>query len=144
MAFPAHRLEEASALRIDDILLIYATRGCFHNPTRDRGRVIGEAWGASQVELLAEPVRFGDRKYPVGSALAVERLVPLGGGVELAPLVDQLAAFPEPARWGMQMRRTLVPLGGRDVTLLRAHLAQLHDLDVDQAVTSSFAAVPER
>ena len=42
MAFPAHRAAEAVALAPGGLLLIYTTRGCFHNPTRDRGRVVRE------------------------------------------------------------------------------------------------------
>ncbi|HKF79950.1 MAG TPA: hypothetical protein VKB17_03920, partial [Thermoleophilaceae bacterium] len=41
MAFSARRARSASALTLGDRLLLYTTRGCFHNPTRDRGRVIG-------------------------------------------------------------------------------------------------------
>jgi hypothetical protein len=32
MAFPASRRSQAMALEVGDELLIYTTRGCFHNP----------------------------------------------------------------------------------------------------------------
>ena len=125
MAFPAHRAAEARALARGDLLLLYTTRGCFRNPTRDRGRVIGEATVAGSVQTLTEPVRFGDHTYPIGCALAIERLVPRPEGVELQPLVERLDAFPEPATWSARMRRALVPLPDGDVALLRARLEPL-------------------
>jgi hypothetical protein len=42
-AFGEHRRREAEALAVGDVLFLYTTRGCFRNPTRDRGRVIGRA-----------------------------------------------------------------------------------------------------
>jgi len=42
-AFGEHRAREAEKLEPGDALLLYTTRGCFRNPTRDRGRVIGRA-----------------------------------------------------------------------------------------------------
>jgi hypothetical protein len=42
-AFPSYRRSDAERLAAGDRLLLYTTRGCFHNPTRDRGRVIGVA-----------------------------------------------------------------------------------------------------
>jgi hypothetical protein len=41
MAFPDFRRAETRSLKSGDRLLIYTTRGCFKNPTRDRGRIIG-------------------------------------------------------------------------------------------------------
>ena len=62
MAFPGHRAQEVSALREGDEMLLYATRGCFRNPTRDRGRVIGRATATSVVRKLDPPLRLGGRE----------------------------------------------------------------------------------
>lgn len=123
-AFSGHRRREAEALTVGDTLLLYATRGCFRNPTRDRGRVIGVARVAEAATELDEPVRFGDREYPIGVELSVDALTLRGEGIELAPLVGQLReSFPKPASWSATMRRALVPLssadGGRLVRLVR-------------------------
>ena len=125
MAFPVHRGTEARTLAPGDLLLLYTARGCFRNPTRDRGRVIGEATVAGPVETLAEPVSFGDHTYPFVCELTVDRLAPRPSGVELQPLVERLDAFPDPASWSARMRRALVPLPERDVALLRERLAPL-------------------
>lgn len=144
MAFPPSRAAEAMALRPDDPLLLYTTRGCFHNPTRDRGRVIGEARVAGTVERLETPVRFDDREYPTGCGLVLDLLSPLGQGVELAPLVPQLAAFPDPTSWSVRMRRSLVALDGSDAALIRRHLKAVAAHDRRAAVASYLAAVPSR
>ena len=42
-ALPRYRRRDAERLTTGDRILLYTTRGCFRNPTRDRGRVIGVA-----------------------------------------------------------------------------------------------------
>src|SRR4051812_31668265 len=74
MAFTANRRTEASRLRRGDALLLYTTRGPYHTPTRDRGRVIGEATVLAPVAPLTEPVAFEGREFPIGCPLRVERL----------------------------------------------------------------------
>ena len=133
-AFPARRSQEAQRLRRGDRLFLYATRGCFHNPTRDRGRVIGAAGVSAAAAALDEPVRFGGREFPIGVELRIELLAPRHEGVELAPLVQRLDAFPEAHSRSARMRRALVPLGARDAALLERELAKVarrypHDLE---------------
>ena len=141
MAFPAHRESEARRLAPGDLLLIYTTRGCFHNPTRDRGRVVGEATVARAIEPLDEPVVFGAREYPIGCRLDVTGLTPWPQGVELAPLVPDLAVFPDPATWSARMPRTVMPLPAGDVARLRAELAPLL-LARERALPSYMATLP--
>jgi hypothetical protein len=52
MAFPALRQSQAVAFKVGDELFIYATRGCFRNPVRNRGRVMGLALVRSDVHDL--------------------------------------------------------------------------------------------
>jgi hypothetical protein len=109
-AFPIYRRPEAEGLTKGDVLLLYSTRGCFHNPTRDRGRVIGIATVKRRVRELAEPIRFGAREFPIGVDLAFQALAPRNEGVELAPLVAELPkTFANPAAWSATLRRALVP-----------------------------------
>jgi hypothetical protein len=124
-AFPPGRAREAQELRPGDRLLLYTTRGCFHNPTRDRGRIIGLATVTARSSRLRRPVRFGDREYTVGVQFSIERLAPRRQGVELAPLVPQLASFPNPRAWSGRMRRALVPLTSEDANLLVRELEQI-------------------
>jgi hypothetical protein len=125
MAFPALRRSQAMALEIGDELLIYTTRGCFHNTTRDAGRVIGIARVATPVRDLAEPVVFGERRYTSGCALDIQGVAALREGVELSSLVTELHVFPDARTWGMRLRRPVVPLDKHDASLLKRHLTAL-------------------
>ena len=117
-AFAANSIRLASRLQPGDRLLLYATRGCFRNPTRDRGRVIGVASVRGPVERLKRSIRFGEREYGWGVKLQIHALVPRRQGVELAPLVSQLKTFPDPRSWSARMRRALVPLDPADAETL--------------------------
>lgn len=124
-AFPPGRAREAERLERGDRLFLYSTRGCFRSPTRDRGRVIGIATVTARAAELEEPVRFGERAFPIGVKLRIEQLAPLRQGVELAPLVKRLDAFPDPQSWSARMRRALVPLPSRDAARLERELNKL-------------------
>jgi hypothetical protein len=117
-AFSASRKRDAERLRSGDRLFLYTTRGCFRNPTRDRGRVVGVAIVHGAARPLKIPVSFGDRAYTIGVSFLIERLAPFREGVALAPLVVELATFPDPASWSARLRRALVPLEGKDGDVL--------------------------
>ena len=125
MAFPALRKSRAAALKIGDELFIYTTRGCFHNPVRHRGRVIGLALVSSDVRDLAQPVVFNERRYTSGCTLDIQDVAPLLDGVELGPLVPQLHAFPDERAWSIPLRRPPVPLDEHDAALLKRRLKPL-------------------
>ncbi|MFC4909893.1 hypothetical protein [Actinomadura gamaensis] len=122
MAFPRTPRSEVNQLAVGDELLIYATRGAFGNPTRDRGRVIGRATVISTVTELDEPVEIARREFPRGCALSIDALAPFRSGVELQPLVEYLDAFPDPKVWSVRLRRPLLRLSERDANLLREAL----------------------
>jgi hypothetical protein len=122
-AFPIYRRREAERLARGDLLFLYATRGCFHNPTRDRGRVIGVASVKRPAHDLTEPVRFGEREFPIGVDLGFEALAPRGEGVELAPIVADLPrTFSNPAAWSATLRRALVPFDGGEAQQIMEEL----------------------
>src|SRR5450755_2422869 len=123
MAFPAMRRREVVALQPEDELLLYTPRGCFHTPTRDRGRIIGTARATSLVDVLAPPVVVAGREFALGCSIAIKTLVPPRQGVELAPLVSKLGTFPDQTSWRARMRRPLLRLPAKDASLLRAALA---------------------
>lgn len=122
-AFAEHRAREAAALEPSDVLFLYTTRGCFRNPTRDRGRMIGRAVVTTAAKRVRRAPTFGDREYPYVVGLAIESLAPVRQGVELAPLVPLLrGTFPDPATWSVRMRRALVPLDPEDAESLDREL----------------------
>jgi hypothetical protein len=121
-AFAEHRAR-AVALEPGDVLFLYTTRGCFRNPTRDRGRVIARAVVESLATRARRAPTFREREYPYVVELDIECLAPLRGGVELAPLVPKLrVTFPDPATWSVRMRRALVTIVDRDGELIERAL----------------------
>jgi hypothetical protein len=75
-AFAEHRARDADRLEPDDVLVLYTTRGCFRNPTRDRGRVIGRPTVTAPAMRLTDPVMFGGREFPYLGELRIESLAP--------------------------------------------------------------------
>lgn len=134
MAFPSTPRAEVRALAQGDRLYLYSTRGAWHNPTRDRGRVIGTASVASPVQKLDEPVKVAGRSFHSGCSLSVDGLVPYQQGVELQPLVRKLQAFAKPEAWSIYLRRALLLLPPADARLLDRALKPL--------MTSREAALP--
>ena len=130
MAFPARRRSQAMAVEIGDELLVYTTRGCFHNPRRDAGRVMGLANVTTQVRDLDEPVVFGERRYTSGCAIAIQGVAALHEGVKSSPLVTELDVFPNAKTWYVYLRRALVPLDDHDASVVKRHLiADLEPLE---------------
>jgi hypothetical protein len=122
MAFPPRRLAEAQRLRSGDRLFFYASRGAFHNPTRDRGRIFGEAEVATPVSVFDQPLELAGRQFTSGCQLRLRSLARMREGVELAPLVPELEAFPDERSWPVRLRRPLVPLTAGDALLIRGAL----------------------
>lgn len=54
--------------------------------------------------------------------MEVRTLTPYLTGVELAPLVDRLMAFPDKTAWSIRLRRPLLELPSVDAALVREHL----------------------
>ena len=124
-AVGARRRGEAEALEPGDRVFLYTTRGCFRNPTRDRGRVIGTATVVRGGRRLDEPMVFGGREFHFEIRLRIEALAPYRTGVELAPLVSRMSSFPNRSAWSAYMRRALVPLTPQDSDLLHEQLGEI-------------------
>lgn len=128
MAFPPHRSKDAGRISKGDRLFLYATRGCFHSPGRDRGRVIGEATVTTAISTLKKPVEFGKHSYSLGCSLDITGLAPRDEGPEMIDLVDDLHLFPpksSPKSWGVRLRRVLAPLDKHDAGVLHKQLARV-------------------
>jgi hypothetical protein len=125
MAFPEKPRREVGALKVGDELFIYTTRGAWHNPTRDQGRIVGRAVVVSSVTKFQVPFSIAGRSFPSGCGLDVQQLAPYPQGVELRKLVTRLDAFPEFRTWSARLRRPLVALSDHDAELIRIELAPL-------------------
>jgi hypothetical protein len=105
-AFPSLNRAEVRALNTGDRLFLYTTRGCFKNPTRDRGRVIGTATVSSAVVALDDVPSFGGRTFPVGCELRLGPVAPLHDGLDLAPIAPSLDTFAKlGASWSIGLLR---------------------------------------
>lgn len=139
-AFAAHRRRDAARLTLGDSLLLYTTRGCFRNPTRDRGRVAGHAEVLTLPEQLSTPMLFGDRAFPLGVQLSINLLAPPRDGVALVEVVERLtASFPNSDAWSAYLRRPLVPLDDHDAEMLMDLLAPIARPYID--VAEDYAAL---
>lgn len=135
MAFPGFGRAEVRALAPGDTLLLYTTRGCFKNPTRDRGRVIAAGAARSAVRTLDQPVKIASRSYPVGCDVEFPAATSWPAGVELGPLVGELDTFRDLGRnWSIRLRRPLVGLTDRDASLLLRRLAEITPLPLGQVL----------
>lgn len=125
MAFPAGRTRASLSLNKGDEVLIYTTRGCFGNPTRDLGRVIGLATLTSEVSTLNQAVTFGERRFTEGCRLRIHGLAPFREGVVLRDLVNDLQVFPGPRSWSVRLRRAALRLPEPDAGLIKRELQPL-------------------
>jgi hypothetical protein len=127
MAFPAHRSKDAGQVEQDDRLFLYTTRGCFHSPGRDRGRIVGEATVTSAVAKLNKPVEFGEHSYSLGCSMDITGLAPRDEGPEMIGIVSDLNLFRDANHksWGVRLRRVLVPLDKHDAGVLHKQLARV-------------------
>lgn len=125
MAFPAGRSRLAQSVREGDEVLLYTTRGCFGNPTRDRGRLMGCATVSSPVQVLSDPLHLGERFFPEGCALDIRALADWRGGLVLSDLIPMLEVFPDPRAWSVRMRRAVLRLPVTDAKLLQVAIAPL-------------------
>lgn len=126
MAFPRNG-GVVGSLRKNDRVLIHTTRGCFRNPTRDRGRIVAAATVTSPVAALLEPAHFAGREFPFGCTLHIPAAAPFRSGPSLTDMVEEVAALNHGARgWATRMRRTLVPLPlASDYRVLRSALRRV-------------------
>ena len=127
MAFPSYRSKDAGQVSKGDRLFLYTTRGCFHSPGRDRGRVIGEATVASAISSLKEPIEFGEQSFPMGCSLDITGLAPRDEGPEMREMVGELNLFPNTnsKSWGVRLRRVLAPIDKHDAGVLHKKLTRI-------------------
>lgn len=124
-AFVATRAGQALQLSEGDRLLLYTTRGAWRNPTRDRGRVIGEATVTGKPSRMREPVTIAGREFGLSVDLAIGGVAPQGEGVELAALVPELDMFPDKRSWSAHMRTSMLAVPGGDYRVIHTQLAPL-------------------
>lgn len=132
LAFPEPRYRHIfPALAAADQLYLYTTRGCYRNPGRDRGLVIGTATVMGDLERPSNPRVVRGRELLIEVPVRIEALAPLGNGVNVADTVEKMTSFPKPESWSVYLRRSLYSLTEHDATLLdrklRKYAGQHHE-----------------
>lgn len=137
MAFPPLGAEPAAAaIKANDCLLLYSTRGAFHNPTKHRGPVFGSAIAASDVVRLTNGIVVAGRLFAAACALQLHKLATCGSGADLAELVPQLESFPNKRAWAIRLRRPYLTLTTADADLIETELARHATSDTESAIST--------
>ena len=119
VAFPPGRTTQARVLDAGDLLFLYTTRGAFHNPTRDRGRIAGRAVVLEPPQVFDDAMELAGLRFASGCPIDIDLLAPYRGGAELVPLVHHMSAtFGIGDGWRARMRATLVPVAEADAPVL--------------------------
>ena len=141
-AIPANRARSAPG--VGDELLLYTTRGCYRNPGRDRGRVMGLATVTSSPGALPDAVSFRGRDFTTGFDVAIDGVAPVHQGVELGQMAGHLDFLPDADTWSVRLRRSLISLSERDANAIRAvltpHLQPLRDVLPDYVSAAKTSA----
>lgn len=129
IAFPRPRYHHIfPTLGPEDVLYLYTTRGCYKNPTRDRGLIIGSAIVTGPMGKSEQPLHVRDRELPLEAPISVQALAPVDEGINLADEVARLTSFPKPDSWSVYLRRSLFHLTEKDAQrfdrLLRPYAGQ--------------------
>ena len=142
-----HRMAFASKRRIPltrgDIVFLYTTRGIFRDPGAGRGLIIGRAEIISGMVKFESGLRIADRIYTSGCHLAITGLVPLGDGLELRQIVDELETFhPHPKRWAFRIYSSFVQLSPKDASVIQEKIQPL--LQDPECVSQAYISRAER
>lgn len=116
MAFREH--VRTSLIRPRDNVVVYASRGTWHNPTRDSSQVA--AIGQVTSEVRRARARVGEELMPQRCNLRLTAQLPSRQGLPFAPLVDRLDFIRKKATWGGSMRRTVIGISDADFALIDA------------------------
>lgn len=129
MAFTEVGRRSASRLSRGDTLLFYASNKCWPTlggsvrPTS--GVLIGNAVVLTDISRLRAPAHIGGRRFDYACEVFFESLAPLGSGVAIGPVKDELKLTAGRANYGQVLQRTPVLLATEDAHLLTARLKSL-------------------
>jgi len=126
-----------------DIVFLYTTRRVFRNTSAGRGLIIGRAEIISDIVKFESGLRIADRVYTSGCHLAITGLVPLGEGLELRQIVDELETFhPHPKRWAFRIYSSFLQLSPKDASVIQEKIQPL--LQDPEYVSQAYISRAER
>lgn len=93
-------------------VVLYTSRGAFHNPTRDRAQVIG--LGITTDEPAQRRLVIAGTPYARSFGVDIEVLAEPRHGLDFASLVPRLDFITKKKSWGGALRRPVVRISDRD------------------------------
>jgi hypothetical protein len=118
MAFTEGMVHRSSGIDRGDGLIVYVSRGAFHNPHRDVSQVVAVARIESPPVSLRRPLKIAGRTFVVKCDLSIESSLPERGGVPIKPLVARLHLVKHPEAWGQYFRQGLIEIDEQDFRFL--------------------------
>lgn len=103
---------------IGDRLVLYTSRGAFHNPTRDRAQIL--ALGVTSSEPDNRRVVVAGAAYARSFAIDIDVMAEPRRGLDFLPLVPRLDFIHNRASWGGALRRPVVHIGDKDYKTIAA------------------------
>ena len=136
VAFPPGRTAQARVLDTGDLLFLYTTRGAFHNPTRDRGRIAGRAVVLEPPQVFDDAMELAGLRFASGCPIDIDLLAPYLGGADLVELVPRMSTtFGAGDGWRARLRGTLLRVAEADTPVLEhavsEHAGPLEDVLAD-------------
>ena len=126
MAFSDVGRRTASRLSRGDKFLFYASLNCWPKLGGDQrpssGLIIGDAVVLTTVTEFRTPVRVGGRHFDYGCEVFFEHLAPVGTGVPIGSVRDELELTAGRVNYGQALQRTPVLLSQADTVLLESRL----------------------
>jgi hypothetical protein len=120
MAFTQPRCRTAGQIRRGDDVILYVTRGAFHNPTRDQPQMAALMRVRSGAVELRPPLELAGRTFRCQVGLTPVVVLPERKGVPVRPIVNRLQLVKRSEVWGQYFRSSLIELGSSDFDLLAA------------------------
>jgi hypothetical protein len=124
MAFTEARCRRAAELRRGDDVVLYVTRGAFHNPTRDEPHLAALMKVRSAATGLDPPLELVDRTFHCQVGLTPVVVLPERKGVNVRPLVRRLRHVKRPEVWGQYFRSSLIELTAHDMRVIGSALRE--------------------
>ena len=129
MAFPESAGSRIAAMAKGDQVVLYTTRGAFHNPTRDEARLVGIATVEEDPERRSPPLEIAGREFVYACRVSIDILLPERTGASVRELASDLDLVAKPASWGAYFRQPPVRIGERDFNQMRVAVESLAELE---------------
>ncbi len=123
MAFPATAAPRLKAMEEGDRVVLYVTRGAFHNSTKDVARLAGLATVLG-TPLSGSPVSIAGRDFTWTVPIRTDVQLPERTGPEVRPLVPRLSFVGNQAAWGQYFRGSPLRVSEEDFQVLESAVAR--------------------